>query len=53
MRTRLLAAALAAGLATLAWAGDVDSGKKVGDNLPAYHPRHVAGPDRGTDTCPV
>ena len=31
----------------------IDSGLDVGSGMPAYHPQHVAGPDRGTTTCPV
>ncbi|MCS7192677.1 MAG: hypothetical protein NZ937_06840 [Armatimonadetes bacterium] len=30
-----------------------DTGLKVGDSVPAYNPIHVAGPDKGTNTCPV
>lgn len=30
-----------------------DTGLKVGDVVPAYNPIHVAGPDKGTNTCPV
>lgn len=30
-----------------------ETGLKVGDPVPAYNPVHVAGPDKGTDTCPV
>ena len=30
-----------------------DTGLKVGDGVPAYNPIHVAGPDKGTATCPV
>ncbi len=30
-----------------------DTGLKVGDAVPAYNPIHVAGPDKGTNTCPV
>ncbi len=30
-----------------------DTGLKVGDGVPAYNPIHVAGPDKGTNTCPV
>lgn len=29
-----------------------DTGLKVGDSIPSYNPIHVAGPDKGTDTCP-
>jgi protocatechuate 3,4-dioxygenase, beta subunit len=31
----------------------VDSGLRVGEMAPAYDPTHVAGPDKGTETCPV
>ncbi|MER3500057.1 MAG: hypothetical protein IMHGJWDQ_002097 [Candidatus Fervidibacter sp.] len=30
-----------------------ETGLKVGDAVPAYNPIHVAGPDKGTNTCPV
>lgn len=30
-----------------------NSGLGVGDKTPAYHPKHITGPDGGTDTCPV
>lgn len=29
------------------------SGLAPGERAPAYHPRHVAGPDKNTDVCPV
>lgn len=29
------------------------SGLSPGDFAPAYDPTHVAGPDKGTTTCPV
>jgi len=29
------------------------SGLDLGQTLPAFHPIHVTGPDKGTDTCPV
>ena len=29
------------------------SGVEPGGMLPPYHPQHLAGPDRGTTTCPV
>ncbi len=34
-------------------AGTPQSGVEKGAALPAYHPKHVAGPDRNTDACPV
>jgi protocatechuate 3,4-dioxygenase beta subunit len=30
----------------------VDSGLKIGDFVSAFHPNHVTGPHKGTDTCP-
>ena len=47
--------ALAAfGLALFAQQGQApDTGLKVGDPVPAYNPMHGAGPDKGTNTCPV
>lgn len=30
-----------------------DTGLKVGDAVPSYNPIHVAGPNKGTNTCPV
>lgn len=39
--------------AIFALAAGVESGLKRGDNLPAFDPTHVTGPDKGTDTCPV
>lgn len=29
-----------------------ESGLKVGEMVSAFHPTHIAGPDKGTDTCP-
>lgn len=30
----------------------VESGLAVGAGTPAFHPQHVAGPDKGTNACP-
>ncbi len=35
-----------------AFASQPESGLKVGDRVPAFHPQHVSGPLKGTDTCP-
>ena len=48
-----VALTLAVALAAVAWAEDVQSGKNVGENLPAYDPTHIAGSDKGTNKCPV
>lgn len=56
--------ALLSGLALVALVGTIGaqessskealkSGLDKGSILPAYNPRHVAGPDKGTNTCPV
>ncbi|MFN3729288.1 MAG: hypothetical protein ACK4XJ_06205 [Fimbriimonadaceae bacterium] len=53
MLTKILgAAALAVAVAVPAVAGSVDSGLKVGEMVTPFHPKHVSGPDKGTDTCP-
>jgi len=33
-------------------AGTVKSGLEVGEMVTPFHPTHVSGPDKGTDTCP-
>lgn len=30
----------------------VNSGLNVGEMVTPFHPKHIAGPDKGTDTCP-
>lgn len=32
---------------------DVESGVAVGGRMAAFDPTHVAGPDKGTNTCPT
>lgn len=45
--------AAVAALALPAFAGSGEkSGIEVGDMVSAYHPKHVSGPDAGTDNCP-
>lgn len=46
-------ASLAIQLLAPAMLATVDSGIKVGDMVPAFDPMHVAGPDKGTNTCPT
>ncbi len=38
---------------TVPGVAEVKSGLQVGEQVPAYNPKHVAGPDAGTNTCPV
>ncbi len=51
MKKVLLIAAIATG--ALAFAiKNVNSGLAVGEMVTPFHPKHIAGPDKGTDTCP-
>lgn len=34
-------------------AEQIQTGLAVGDAVPGYNPVHVAGPDKGTNACPV
>lgn len=47
----LAVAAAALAIPVLAGSGE-KSGLAVGDTVPAYHPTHISGPDKGTDNCP-
>jgi len=40
-------------LATAVSAETLTSGLSVGEMAPAHNPRHITGPDAGTDVCPV
>jgi hypothetical protein len=50
---RLLAVGLLFLATTIARSADVASGLPVGEFVPAWNPIHVAGPDKGTNTCPI
>lgn len=53
MKVAILGAVAAFALALPVMAtAPVDSGLKVGDLVTPFHPTHVGGPDKGTDTCP-
>ncbi len=53
MKKFALLGGAAAVLTVIAIAGSsVESGLAVGDTVPAFHPKHVAGPHKGTDACP-
>lgn len=57
LKKTLIAVGALAGLATVGIAASgftagVDSGLKTGEMVTPFHPMHVAGPDKGTDTCP-
>ncbi len=53
MRIRSSIATLFAGAAvSLALAVGIESGLKPGEMVTPFHPKHVSGPDAGTDTCP-
>lgn len=53
MKNKLFTAITAgAVLALPVWAAVADSGLNVGEMVTPFHPTHIAGPDKGTTTCP-
>jgi len=55
MTKRIFSAAIlvaAVSVTAFAMRGAVESGLKVGEMVSAFHPNHVSGPHKGTDTCP-
>jgi hypothetical protein len=50
MRPTLAMLAVAA-LAAPAFAADAPAGLAEGAKVPAFHPQHVAGPDKGSTAC--
>ena len=44
---------VAVATAAISLAVGVSSGLNVGDMTSAFDPKHIAGPDKGTNTCPV
>lgn len=51
MVRKLLITLTAAALAAFAFAS-IKSGLEVGEMVTPFHPKHLSGPDKGTDTCP-
>ena len=49
----VLGVLLVLGMLWPALAADIASGPDVGAHLQPFNPYHVAGQDKGTDTCPV
>jgi hypothetical protein len=43
---------LTAAIAASAFVGGPNSGLNVGEMVTPFHPQHVTGPHKGTDTCP-
>jgi protocatechuate 3,4-dioxygenase beta subunit len=52
MLKKVLIAATIAAVAIPAIAFKLDSGLAVGESVTPFHPKHLSGPDKGTDTCP-
>jgi len=55
MLKKLIGAATVFAALSFAVAGTgrgLESGLKVGDFVTAFHPHHLSGPHKGTDTCP-
>jgi hypothetical protein len=46
------ASVLLATVTAMGMKSGIDSGLKIGEFVPAFHPNHVTGPHKGTDTCP-
>lgn len=51
MVKKVLISLVAAALAAFAFAS-IKSGLEVGEMVTPFHPKHLSGPDKGTDTCP-
>ncbi len=50
---KIVFSALTLGVLAVAYAvSGVESGLAVGESVTPFHPTHVSGPDKGTDTCP-
>lgn len=52
MKKYLFACGVMAAVASAVYAFGVKSGLEVGEMVTPFHPQHVSGPDKGTDTCP-
>lgn len=52
MKNSLLSGLSIAAFASVALAAPLSSGLNVGEYVSPFHPTHVSGPDKGTDTCP-
>lgn len=52
MFKKALVAAVATAITVPVIGFNIDSGLNVGEMVTPFHPKHVSGPDAGTDTCP-
>jgi hypothetical protein len=52
MKNKALTLVCVSSFAALALAAPLSSGLNKGEYVSPFHPQHVSGPDKGTDTCP-
>lgn len=52
MLKKLIGASVVCAVALPVIAGGLTSGLNVGEMVTPFHPTHLSGPDKGTDTCP-
>lgn len=52
MKKHLIATGTVMAAASVVFAYGVNSGLEVGEMVTPFHPTHLSGPDKGTDTCP-
>jgi protocatechuate 3,4-dioxygenase beta subunit len=52
MKKSLIFGVVAAATALSYAAFNANSGLNVGEMVTPFHPKHISGPDKGTDTCP-
>lgn len=52
MKNKILTLFSVSALAAVVLAAPLSSGLKPGEFVTPFHPQHLSGPDKGTDTCP-
>lgn len=52
MKNKILTLFSVSALAAVVLAAPLSSGLKPGEFVTPFHPKHLSGPDKGTDTCP-
>ncbi len=52
MKNKILTLFSVSALAAVVLAAPLSSGLKPGEYVSPFHPQHLSGPDKGTDTCP-
>lgn len=52
MKNKILSLFSVCALTAVVLAAPLSSGLKPGEYVSSFHPQHLSGPDKGTDTCP-